>query len=200
MRQPASPISFVTMSVAPQRGRRSAYLADATKGVVCVTAGFVCLRIGSSAAVALAGALVNAGIAKTLKKAVNAPRPDNTRKTDPGMPSSHGASLGYLARAAGRPLSSTAAMALNLLAALALAWRVRCGYHTASQIVAGASLGVVVEAAWYTIVTPRLLPLLSGGDSREVIVVGMVLVVGAIAMYGKEALMFVRGKSKQRDA
>ncbi len=165
---------------------------------MCVTAGLVCLRIGSSAAVALAGALVNAGVAKMLKRAVNEPRPDNTRKTDPGMPSSHGASLGYLARAAGRPLPSYGAMALSLLAAIALAWRVRCGYHTTSQIVAGASLGVMVEAAWFAVVTPRLMPLLNGGNG-EFITVAVVLVGGAIVMFRKEAMALLRGQSK-RDA
>lgn len=190
--------AFVTMSAAPQRRRRSTYLADATKGVVCVTAGLVCLRIGSSAAVALAGALVNAGIAKVLKKAVNAPRPDNTRKTDPGMPSSHGASLGYLVRAAGRPLSSSGAMTLSLMATIALAWRIRSGYHTTSQIIAGASLGVAVEAAWYAVVTPRVMPLLSGGGgNREIIVVAVVLLGGAVAMYGKEVISLLRSRSKR---
>lgn len=173
--------AFVAPTMSARPRRTSAVLADATKGAVCAAAGVVCLYGGAPVAVALAGALGNAALAKILKRLLRVPRPEGSGKHDAGMPSSHAASLVYLARAAGRAVTGAGATALAAGAALACAWRVRCGYHTAAQVFAGSVQGVAVEAAWYAVVTPRVLSHLNKFDTTtQLAIVALVLVVVCI--------------------
>lgn len=197
-----------TMMAEDRKRSRGALLADATKGAVCVAAGATCLYVGARAGVVLVGSLTNAATVKILKYTFNLPRPDGSTKRDPGMPSSHAASLFYLARAASRPLPLFGSVGLVLGAAIACAWRIRCGYHTFAQVFVGASLGLTVEAVWNSFVVPDAMRMISeissasggGKNMTEMIVVGCVLVVGATAMLGREALTILKkllGRSQQ---
>lgn len=208
-----SAASFVTQPTTMVEGtkrRRSALLADATKGAVCVAAGVTCLYVGARAGVVLVGSLTNAATVKILKYTINLPRPDGSTKRDPGMPSSHAASLFYLARAASRPLPLLGSVGLVLGAAIACAWRIRCGYHTFAQVFVGASLGLTVEALWNSFVVPDAMRFIgemssaSGGYGKmtEMIVVVTVLAVGAAAMFGREALTILKkllGRSTEEE-
>lgn len=164
---------------APVTRRRSALLADATKWAVCAAAGVAAVVWRGRAANVLAGALANAAVAKVLKRVLNAPRPEGSRKTDAGMPSSHAASLFFLARAAGRASTPWGALALLLISALACAWRVRCGYHSIAQVGVGTVLGVSNEAMWHTFVLPALVAVgvPYAGGPMEMAAVGVVVII-----------------------
>lgn len=170
--------SSETMSAQSGRRTRTSLLADATKGIVCVAAGCAALVWRGHAAGVLAGSLVNAATAKVLKKLINAPRPQMTRKTDAGMPSSHAASLFFLSRAAGRVLSPVGAAALLMLSSVACLWRIGCGYHSFAQVMGGATLGTANEAIWNALVMPAVLKLITcyAHTRLETAVVAAVLV------------------------
>ena len=98
------------------------------------------------------GALVNAGIAKMLKRALKTPRP-NDSTSDDGMPSSHAASLFFLATGFGSGAGNVVSVSL-CICACALSWlRIRCGLHTLPQVLCGAALGVTNALLWL-----RMLP------------------------------------------
>lgn len=94
----------------------------------------------------LLGAVVAAFVNKAVKKVINAPRPANAHKPDPGMPSSHAQSLaylsGYVAMFAALPNNIPAACAVVALGAY-LSWlRVATGLHTVPQVGVGFALGL----------------------------------------------------------
>ena len=96
------------------------------------------------------GALVNAGIAKMLKRALKTPRP-NDSSSDDGMPSSHAASLFFLATAFGSAAGSVIRVSLYATACT-LSWlRIRCGLHTLPQVVCGATLCIIDALLWLRI-------------------------------------------------
>jgi dolichyldiphosphatase len=120
---------------------------------------------------------------KLLKRALNAARPPTARKADPGMPSSHAQSLFYLGtyvairvvQGAGGGSSTVrvaAAVALTAAAAALTALRVRLGYHTLPQVVAGAALGGVNAAAWAAVGTRWALPAVAAAGPARLALAG----------------------------
>ncbi|CAK0849857.1 unnamed protein product, partial [Prorocentrum cordatum] len=106
----------------------------------------------------LLGAIAAAFNCKALKVVINQARPEGARKADPGMPSSHAQSLGFLSGYAacglltlGWPAPWPAAAAGSTLACGAfLSWlRVELGFHTTPQVLVGHSLGALSAAAWW---------------------------------------------------
>lgn len=93
------------------------------------------------------GAVANGVLGKAAKIVLGQPRPDgstsSTREevlTDNGMPSSHAMSLGFIGTFTVLHLPSTFVPVL-LYGCTSLAYRVRRGFHTVAQVLAGAVLG-----------------------------------------------------------
>lgn len=152
------------------------------------------------------GALSNAVLSKVLKRAINQARPDDAVLSDPGMPSSHAMSLGYISTSvvgfaflaaaanatppwwAAVPPQATAALLWGY-AALAASWRVQRGLHSAEQVAVGAVLGCANGAAFAAYGSPLLTGMLqtavgegvAGGDVGAPALLG-VLVFGACAV------------------
>eukprot|EP00941_MAST-03F_sp_MAST-3F-sp1_P004836 g4836.t1 len=111
------------------------------------------------------GALLNAIMAKTLKRIIRQPRPPTAKLTDPGMPSSHAMSLFFLASFVSRFLYDLkkipermnemdeddmmilSSVPLQLAAVLAM-WRVIRGHHTLAQVTVGGCLGSLNGFLW----------------------------------------------------
>ena len=139
-----------------------------TKWIVSLTAAAVLLyRRDALAVSAIAGALSNAVLGKTLKRVLKQKRPDGAPLADPGMPSSHAMSLfflsGYLCAVtvawtpAWQPVQRAAAMAALLsFATSSAAWRVASGLHTTPQIFVGALLGGVNGVLWFRITASHM--------------------------------------------
>jgi len=139
-----------------------------TKWIVSLTAAAVLLyRRDALAVSAIAGALGNAVLGKTLKRVLKQKRPDGAPLADPGMPSSHAMSLfflsGYLCAVtvawtpAWTPAQRVAAMAALLsFATSSAAWRVASGLHTTPQIFVGALLGGVNGVLWFRITASHM--------------------------------------------
>lgn len=105
--------------------------------------------------VVLIGVLPSNVITKTMKYVLNHSRPATAgTKCDPGMPSSHATTFFYLAAFLSLSLTS---LSLSLMFALPLFvgacvlswWRVHRGFHTLSQVAAGAVVGTVWGFAWW---------------------------------------------------
>ena len=122
------------------------------------------------------GSIFNAALNKVLKRVINESRPASARKTDPGMPSSHAASLFYLSfyptvayffhviQQHGSSSVSTLAFAFSqdypgFYMSLAVAsllplgtfltWlRVKLGFHTMEQVLVGAIVGCSSSLSW----------------------------------------------------
>lgn len=118
----------------------------------------------------LAGILVNEMVAQTLKRVFEQPRPPSCAAVDfchtYGMPSSHAQlawfaatlSLARLLRcrranpgARFDPISVACAFASAPLAAAVAASRVRLGYHSIEQVIAGSLAGCLVGAMWHVL-------------------------------------------------
>ena len=104
----------------------------------------------------LVGAIVAAVLCKLLKRALNQARPKQARLSDPGMPSSHATSLAYLSVFSSQWNAHSDANATLLitvgapcLALFLAALRVRLGFHSAAQVVAGCSLGSAFALTWW---------------------------------------------------
>lgn len=134
-------------------------LNNATKWAVSAVAfGTLLWRRDLLAAWCVLGSVVAALNCRVLKFAINEARPSD-RKADPGMPSAHGNSLGFLATfvslAAFTSLGSSSPQGLALVLGVPtlgifLAWlRVALGYHTVSQVVAGWLVGGASAGAWF---------------------------------------------------
>lgn len=146
-----------------------------TKWIVSLTAAAVLLyRRDALAVSAIAGALGNAVLGKTLKRVLKQKRPDGAPLADPGMPSSHAMSLFFLScylcavtvawTPAWPPVQRAAAMAALLsFAASSAVWRVASGLHTMPQILVGALLGGANGVLWFGF-TASHMDLLQGLD------------------------------------
>jgi len=84
---------------APSRLRTALVLVnEGTKfGVSAAALAVLVQQRSAHAALALAASVLNSLAGKALKRALGHARPAGARRADPGMPSSHGVSLGYLA-------------------------------------------------------------------------------------------------------
>eukprot|EP00933_Yihiella_yeosuensis_P010627 TRINITY_DN11734_c0_g1_i1.p1 TRINITY_DN11734_c0_g1~~TRINITY_DN11734_c0_g1_i1.p1 ORF type:complete len:188 (+),score=19.87 TRINITY_DN11734_c0_g1_i1:112-675(+) len=121
------------------------------------------------------GSIAAAFNCKLLKLIISQARPDGARKVDPGMPSSHAQSLGFLSTYAALELCSSGA-SINIIAATAtvgaggfLSWlRVALGFHTTAQVLVGHMLGACTAAGWKWLYGSLLLPALSDDSSGRV--------------------------------
>ena len=108
------------------------------------------------------GALLNAAIGKTLKYTLNAKRPENSKLTSPGMPSSHSQSLFYFATALSLAASSAPSTKLPfhwlLVPAFTYFYSITVAYarifltqvHNVPQVAVGAALGTAFAIFWTT--------------------------------------------------
>lgn len=119
------------------------------------------------------GSIIAAVLCRALKFALNQARPPTARKADPGMPSAHANSLGFLANfvalwAANSAPTTLVACPGHLLLAFGmpalgmfLTWlRVALGYHTVAQVAAGWTLGSSIAYGWWRLGIDRALPAL----------------------------------------
>ncbi|KAL8098048.1 lipid phosphate phosphatase epsilon 1, chloroplastic-like [Apium graveolens] len=116
------------------------------------------------------GSILNVGLSIALKRIFKQERPSTASKSDPGMPSSHAQSLFYLSFVVilsmmdwlGMNIYTTVVGGLVLLLGSYFArLRVSQGFHTMSQVTAGAVAGSVYVGLWYwlwdTIVFPAFI-------------------------------------------
>lgn len=117
----------------------------------------VILRHDAEAMWLLSGSLLDKVLSTVLKRVLNQARPVTTRKSDPGMPSSHAQSIFFLA--AYVVVSIVESLEVNMLTlflgslvfALAsyFSWlRVSLQYHTVSQVLVGAIVGSAFSVSW----------------------------------------------------
>lgn len=128
------------------------------------------------------GSILAAVLCRALKYALNEARPPTARKADPGMPSSHANSLGFLTmfvsvwatQAAQASIgTSTGSLILNSspivfflslgipALGLFLTWlRVALGYHTVEQVAAGWLLGSSIAVGWWHFGVKKAMPVL----------------------------------------
>ena len=167
---------------------------DLTKWIVSGTAALTIITRQDMASVGCVfGAVLNALLAKVLKRIWNESRPAGARLKDPGMPSSHAQSLfffaSYLAVAAttapGPEPWQLAGGAGLLPLAYALAWqRVRAGLHTPAQVAVGGAIGSATGAAWCLRAQPALVAALerSGFGSSVVATPASLVVLCAVGL------------------
>lgn len=130
-----------------------------SKWLVAALFGAVILwRHDAEAMWAVLGSIVNSILSVILKRIFNQERPDSTLRSDPGMPSSHGQSIFFTVVFA--ILSVVEWLGVNgfslILGALILAFgtyltwlRVSQGFHTISQVAAGAAVGFIFSIFWF---------------------------------------------------
>ncbi len=112
---------------------------------------------------------MNSLAGKLLKRVLKHARPAGARKADPGMPSSHGVSLGYLATYAAvallahppGPWAPVAAASLQGAGLFLAALRVGLGYHTTPQVAVGYAMGAANAVALHAVGTSAVLPALA---------------------------------------
>eukprot|EP00759_Apiculatamorpha_spiralis_P054082 PhF_6_TR6815/c0_g1_i1/m.9806 len=97
-------------------------------------------------AVYIALSLWNATFSKILKRIINSARPPGSRKVDPGMPSSHAMSLGYLTAGAVSgalwlQLPYVVCVGVTSVGMLFAGLRVYMGHHTIPQVIVGYVVG-----------------------------------------------------------
>ena len=156
---------------------------NATKWVVSALA-FVILvgRRDEMTAWCIVGGVLSAFICRALKYGINASRPVTSRKKDPGMPSSHACTLGFLSVFASLAIFlKSAAFSLNncvsilsipALGLLLTSLRVLLGYHTVPQVVVGWMLGSSIAVVWHRLGVLVVMPVLESS-----VVVQMALAV-----------------------
>lgn len=151
-----------TSITAPQSGfhRLGRFLNVSSRWiVVAVVIAVVVWKHDDQVLWAVTGGILNAGLSKLLKKIFNQKRPLTALglKADPGMPSSHAQSLGYLSLYAALGLISWqgldfligTAAAMIILCAACLAWlRISQGLHTPAQVIVGAGFGCTMACLW----------------------------------------------------
>ncbi len=97
----------------------------------------------------IVGGVTSAIICRSLKFAINASRPGSSYRSDPGMPSSHASTLGFLSVFPFVMMSGNVYAWLLPAGGGFLAYlRVSQGYHTYSQVVVGWLLGTSIAVAW----------------------------------------------------
>lgn len=153
---------FSTASAHSSRGF-SHYVNKSSKWVIsAILVAVVIWKHDAEVIWAASGSILNTGSSRILKYLFNHQRPLSALnlKSDPGMPSSHGQSIGYLAVYAALTLVSWqgfSALAVMggfaiLICGAYLAWlRVSEGLHTYDQVLVGALLGSVVAIVWFTL-------------------------------------------------
>lgn len=159
----------------------------ATKYVVSFTVLAAVLQTGLAprACFDVAGAVASSGVNKLLKRIINISRPPGSVKVDPGMPSSHGNALGFLATTAalhvGGPASFTGA-AFVLSGAFLTYLRVYAGHHTLDQVLVGFCLGSATAVGWAHLASPVLDRVARMGPAGEWAMKGVAVV--AMAAFG----------------
>ena len=196
-----APGSSAPPAAAPSRQRTALTVVnEGTKFGVSAAALAVLLHERSAhAALALSASVLNSLAGKALKRVLGHARPPGARKADPGMPSSHGVSLGYLATygasalavggAAPRPALAEhllAAAALQALGLFLAALRVGLGYHTAPQVAVGYVLGAVNALLVHYAARTLLLPLLAAAPQARAAL--YVATAAAIAVFAARGL------------
>jgi len=128
---------------------------DATKWVVSGVV-FLMLLVKRDEVTAwcVIGSIVAAFTCRALKFAINASRPPRAKKIDPGMPSSHACTLGFLSAFASfvmmdQSMPTSIAASLLILGLFLTYLRVLLGYHTFPQVVVGWILGSTIAVAWH---------------------------------------------------
>lgn len=121
-----------------------------TKWVVSATvfASLVARRFDSLTQWYIIGGVVTAIVCRAAKFAINASRPDTSYRKDPGMPSSHASTLGFLSVFPHLMMSSSWAWLLPVGGAFLAYLRVTQGYHTYPQVIVGWALGSTMAVAW----------------------------------------------------
>lgn len=182
-----------------KRSTRVVVAADLTKWAACAAVGAALLyRRDAVVVLYCAGAGLNSAAAKLLKQLIRQPRPTDS-KADPGMPSSHATSLSFLSLAlfacvlmdppvvtAVRAIYYGGAALVVALALLATSWRVKAGYHTVEQVVAGWLLGAVDTVLWVKLLLPSMTSWVDAvlGDDRIALpLIGVILVVSFITIF-----------------
>lgn len=139
------------------------YVNKASKWAISLTfAAIVIWKHDAEVMWAVSGSILNTGSSRILKYLFNHQRPLSalSLKADPGMPSSHAQSIGYLAVYASLTLISwqgfSALTVVGVLAILIcgayLVWlRVSEGLHTYDQVLVGALLGSVAAIVWFSL-------------------------------------------------
>ena len=149
-------------------------LNESTKFVVSGAAFCVLLwHRNAAVSVALFGSILASLAGKLLKRLLAHARPVGARKADPGMPSSHAVSLGYLSCYAALSCSGVAErLTLQTLGVLLTTLRVVLGYHTVPQVVVGYALGSGSAAAVHTLAAVLLLPALNAAPQTLAVLYG----------------------------
>jgi dolichyldiphosphatase len=166
-------------------------LNEGTKfGVSAAALGVLLWHRSASASYALCGSVINSLLGKVLKRVLKHARPPGARKADPGMPSSHGVSLGYLATYGAAALLATAspldaqhiaaAVALQALGIFLAALRVSLGYHTAPQVIVGYAFGSANALALHAAGTATVLPALATAPAARTALYAVTAVAIAI--------------------
>jgi len=123
-----------------------------TKWVVsgAVFASLVVRRFDSLTQFYIIGGVVTAIVCRAAKFAINMSRPDTSYRKDPGMPSSHASTLGFLSVFPYLMMMSTASGAwlLPVGGAFLAYLRVAQGYHTYPQVIVGWMLGSAMAVVW----------------------------------------------------
>ncbi|CAK9094648.1 unnamed protein product [Durusdinium trenchii] len=152
------------------------------------------------------GSVGAAANCKCLKVLINQSRPRGARKVDPGMPSSHAQSLGFLSiyfaldvafpfsgPAQRVPTDSGRAAWAGMLVAGGLfgSWlRVAMGFHTTAQVAVGYALGAASAVVWQSLygyqVLPHLTPLLLRSLQGATVLAGGLFAVKVLSDVAKD--------------
>jgi len=168
------------------------FVADSVKYATLGTAASVLIiRHDVPTVVFLFGAILNAAFGKTLKRLLNQNRPDDSARSDPGMPSSHAMSLCFLSTHIAMDLWTSSyngpakALALTGFAATTSASRVIVGYHSWLQVLVGAGFGTVDAVFWHKVFTDTIVPSMQELATREQlkIATALLLALGAIVFF-----------------
>ena len=124
-----------------------------TKWVVSATvfASLIVRRFDSLTQWYIVGGVVTAIVCRFLKFAINASRPGSSYRKDPGMPSSHASTLGFLSVFPYLMMSNAYALLLPACGAFLAYLRVSQGYHTYAQVGVGWVLGSSMAVVWQTL-------------------------------------------------
>ncbi|KAK6922682.1 Phosphatidic acid phosphatase type 2/haloperoxidase [Dillenia turbinata] len=130
-----------------------------SKWIVAALFGAVVLcRHDPEALWAAMGSVANAGLSIILKRILNQERPSPTRRSDPGMPSSHAQSIFFTVMFSilsvvewlGVNDISLIISTLTLIFGSYLSWlRVSQQLHTVSQVLVGAAVGSIFSILWF---------------------------------------------------
>lgn len=155
-------------------------LNESTKWTVSlVVFGILAARRDVLSAWCVTGSVLAAILCRVLKFAINESRPPSARKKDPGMPSAHANSLGFLstfvsfstvwAGIGGDSVGSSSLSGVPYvflvfgvpLIGMFLAWlRIALQYHTKAQVIVGWLVGSGVAAWWNQLGYTAILPFL----------------------------------------